>query len=228
MSHPINRPRRPLALKGRAVEIFERFVLERNARLLDLGAGGGGFAAALADRGYATLYGSDREDLLLPEARRVLAGFERADLNCGVIPWPDGFFDAVTAWEVLEHLENPYHAVREIYRVTKPGGIFIFSVPNIFHIVSRLMFLKRGLFPRWHEASSHLSLFPHGILEKATRPYFELAAEGYVHPKIELPLLRRLPWLPENQWFSNWVWYALRRRARAIAHPAWTSAAHTE
>jgi len=44
--------------------------------------------------------------------------------------FPDDFFDAVTLWDVLEHLHNPSLSLQEIHRILKPGGILVFRVPN--------------------------------------------------------------------------------------------------
>jgi len=45
------------------------------------------------------------------------------------IPLPDGHFDVVLATEVLEHIFDPGHALLEIRRVLKPGGILFFTMP---------------------------------------------------------------------------------------------------
>lgn len=203
---------RPLPLKGRAVDIFYTHVGERTSKILDVGTGTGNFIAAISHEGYLESYGCDIDDYVNLQARKLFQEFKVIDVSFEPLPWPDGFFDAVTAWEVLEHLENPHHALREIYRVLKPRGLLIFSVPNVFHIVSRLIFLKRGLFPRWNETNPHISIFPHGIFEKTFLKYFELIKEGYVHAKISLPLLNKITFLPENQWFGNWVYYVLKKK----------------
>jgi SAM-dependent methyltransferase len=52
------------------------------------------------------------------------------DLN--VLPWPfpDGRFDHVDAIDVLEHLDDALAAMREIHRVTRPGGTVTIVVPH--------------------------------------------------------------------------------------------------
>jgi len=45
------------------------------------------------------------------------------------IPRPDGTFDCVICIAVLEHVANPVEVVRELFRVTKPGGYMVASVP---------------------------------------------------------------------------------------------------
>jgi 2-polyprenyl-3-methyl-5-hydroxy-6-metoxy-1,4-benzoquinol methylase len=43
---------------------------------------------------------------------------------------PEGTFDAVAMWHVLEHLHHPLQILREICRVLKPGGLLIVEAPN--------------------------------------------------------------------------------------------------
>lgn len=45
------------------------------------------------------------------------------------IPVPDGHFDAIVCIAVLEHVENPEEVVPEFFRVLKPGGHVVASVP---------------------------------------------------------------------------------------------------
>jgi len=45
------------------------------------------------------------------------------------IPRPDSTFDCVICIAVLEHVVNPVEVVKELFRVTKPGGYMVASVP---------------------------------------------------------------------------------------------------
>ena len=203
--------KRVLVLKGKNVGIFQEFVPDFQAKILDAGIGSGAFVQAISDKGYANIFACDIDEYMAAGAKPLLKEFRTLDISFDPLPWPDNFFDALTAWDVLEHVENPYHAVREFQRVLKPGGIFIFSVPNVFHIVSRLVFLKRGLFPRWNASNNHISIIPRGIFDKMFLNYFKLVKEGYVYSKIHLPFLNKIKFLPENQWFSDWVYYVLEK-----------------
>jgi SAM-dependent methyltransferase len=49
------------------------------------------------------------------------------------IPTDNNTFDSAICTAVLEHLEEPEQAIRECYRVLKPGGVAIYSVPFIWH-----------------------------------------------------------------------------------------------
>jgi ubiquinone/menaquinone biosynthesis C-methylase UbiE len=46
------------------------------------------------------------------------------------LPFADSLFEMVTANMVVEHLDNPQVQFREVNRVLKPGGFFIFHTPN--------------------------------------------------------------------------------------------------
>jgi len=48
------------------------------------------------------------------------------------LPFPDGHFDVVTANMVAEHLSDPVPILKEVRRVLRPGGMFVFHTPN-FH-----------------------------------------------------------------------------------------------
>src|SRR2546423_89000 len=47
----------------------------------------------------------------------------------GLLPFGDGAFDVVCAFEVLEHIPDDDQALAEIARVLRPGGALVFSVP---------------------------------------------------------------------------------------------------
>jgi SAM-dependent methyltransferase len=50
------------------------------------------------------------------------------------IPVDDGAFDTILCTDVLEHLEEPCDALREAYRILRPGGYGIYTVPLFWHL----------------------------------------------------------------------------------------------
>lgn len=50
------------------------------------------------------------------------------------IPLADASVDAILLTEVLEHCPDPLHVLNETYRVLKPGGIIVFSVPFLWYL----------------------------------------------------------------------------------------------
>lgn len=61
-------------------------------------------------------------------------------------PWPfdSERFDYVVSIEAVEHLENPWHMMREANRVLRIGGKLLVTTPNVLSIRSRLSYLLYG------------------------------------------------------------------------------------
>jgi SAM-dependent methyltransferase len=112
---------------------------EPPGRLLDAPAGEGAFALHARERGYTVVCGD-----IAP------ARFRASDMTCLKLdlnqPWDleSESFDCVVSIEAVEHLENPWHLVREANRVLKTRGTLILTTPNILSIRSRLSYLLRG------------------------------------------------------------------------------------
>jgi SAM-dependent methyltransferase len=66
----------------------------------------------------------------------TLHGTHRVDIaaTAYAIPVPDQSFDSALCSAVLEHLEEPEQAIRECFRVLKPGGHAIYTVPLMWHL----------------------------------------------------------------------------------------------
>ena len=104
-------------------------LIPAGARVLDCAAGTGEFSLAAAKRAGSVLC----TDLSLPmldkarkkASRKGLTNISFAQRDITALPDPDGAFDAVIAGNVLHLLDDPEPAVRELWRVTAPGGRLI-------------------------------------------------------------------------------------------------------
>jgi ubiquinone/menaquinone biosynthesis C-methylase UbiE len=52
--------------------------------------------------------------------------------------FPDGNFDLITMWDIIEHLVNPFIAVKEVFRILKPGGFVFISTDDSANWLPRL------------------------------------------------------------------------------------------
>ena len=101
--------------------------LKPTDRLLDVGAGPGTITVDLAGRVAsvtATEIGPD--ELALTRAAAEERGSANIDFvvaDVHALPFEDDSFDVVHAHQVLQHVGDPVQALREMTRVTKPGGV---------------------------------------------------------------------------------------------------------
>jgi 2-polyprenyl-3-methyl-5-hydroxy-6-metoxy-1,4-benzoquinol methylase len=115
--------------------------------LADVGCGKGDLADEVRGR-FTRIVGVDavRYDGL-PAA----VSFLRADLDGTRLPLDEESVDATAAVEVIEHLENPRAFVRELVRITRPGGWIVVTTPNQLSALSLLTLLVKGKFSAFQE-----------------------------------------------------------------------------
>lgn len=194
-------------------ELAYKYFTNKKGHILECGPHMGMFTKSLLDEGYKNVHTLDFFDALEFVSKKDI-DFKLIDLNTEKMPYENNSMDYVTAWGIGEHMENPFHFMREVHRVIKPDGVFIFALPNVFHIISRLLFLKKGTFPRWNESNNHIMLFSKDTFKKTFLRYFELVEIVYTKPGIQYLFLHKFDkFLPANEWFSNYIIYVLRKKS---------------
>ncbi len=134
------------ALPGQHAAIFEHFreAIPPNSRVIDLASGRGAWPKRLMDAGYETVATELNMEICNVPCTYV-------DLNDPFSDKFDGAFDAVSSIELLEHIENPRHIIREANRLLKEGGKLFLSTPNASGVHSRVKFLFTGKFAQFDE-----------------------------------------------------------------------------
>ena len=109
------------------------------ARALNIGCWTGNFES-LAVEHAASITGLDVEPRALEVARRAVPGAAFVEGSVFELPFGDGSFDAVTMFEVLEHIPvgTESEAFAEIARVLAPGGALVLTTPS-WNLRSRML-----------------------------------------------------------------------------------------
>ncbi|MEO3792702.1 methyltransferase domain-containing protein [Nonomuraea sp. B10E15] len=120
---------------------FARLPVGPGVRVLDLGCGGGRHAFEVLRRG-ADVTAFDMDQAELDSVAAMFAAMDKAgevpEGGAGEtvqgtaldMPFEDAAFDRVIAAEVLEHIPDDMAAMREIFRVLRPGGTAAVTVPS--------------------------------------------------------------------------------------------------
>jgi SAM-dependent methyltransferase len=144
---------------GQWLDRAERLV--GRGRLLEVGAGSGGFSRVALARGWevhATEVSESAIAVLKETAAAVFAGeVEQA-------AYPTGHFDFVVSLEVIEHVPLPAAHLAELCRICRSGGLLLLTTPNIRGLSAR------ALGSRWRVVDAeHLGYFAPGTLRRALR-----------------------------------------------------------
>lgn len=127
-------------------DVFRKEILkylQPHYKCLDYGAGRGNLPQ-MNFKGIADFVaGVDPSDAVfenpyLDEAKLI-------DLKLNVIPFDENTFDLIFSDNVLEHIENPGVILKELFRVLKPGGVFLAKTPNKYHYMP----LVASFTPTW-------------------------------------------------------------------------------
>jgi SAM-dependent methyltransferase len=111
--------------RGRILKTFPPWVGQ--GRLLDVGCGSGKFLRQMGAVGWQ-LTGIEVDAEAAARAREVTPNVFVGDPT--EAPFPEGSFDLITAFHVIEHLPDPLGALRNLVRWLAPGGLIIVEVPN--------------------------------------------------------------------------------------------------
>lgn len=126
------------------------FLGYEKGRLLDLGCAFGFFLAKAEKAGFQT-FGVDISKFAINKAKKNCAAkLYQLDISQNELPFATNFFDVITMFDTLEHLENYSFTLKEAHRVLKKGGVLHIHTP---------------IGERWMVDLTHLNYFPTKILK---------------------------------------------------------------
>jgi 2-polyprenyl-6-hydroxyphenyl methylase/3-demethylubiquinone-9 3-methyltransferase len=148
------------------VNILKQHLSLRDAKVLDIGCGGGLFLSLLKREG-ANVMGIELSD--------SRAQYAKTKHNLEIHKHPiesdfwkkryTGHFDAVTLWDVIEHVNYPFQTLQSASAVLKEGGLLLIDTPcrdSLYHQIGEMTYrLSGGRFPTFLNAMYSSHLFGH-------------------------------------------------------------------
>lgn len=193
---------------------------EAGAKALEFGCGSGRYLDRLRDAGWQA-EGIEPADE--PAARCRGRGLAVTTGRIEAAALPPAEYALIVAWMVIEHLHDPAAVLRQVHRALKPGGLFLFSVPNI-------ACWERALFKSYHyvfNEPTHLHHFsPGGIQELLLQTGFEMRDLHFQHNlynvtgSLGLWLQRRFPTCSVGSRLLNFCDYPTTWGRLALSPPA--------
>lgn len=205
----------------------------RGLRILEVGAGSGRDAVALARAGAHVAVVDYAENALAhvrENARRAGAKVYRTRADGTCAPFPDEIFDVVLHQGLLEHFREPETLLADNLRVLKPGGRLYCAVPQTFHVYTPLKQLLIVL-DRWF-AGWETQFSPAGLDACARAAGFRVTGRfgGWMQPSLAYRSLRAvlgtlgigLPMYPRGPAAWRSLRELIRARLQRYSLTAWT------
>jgi 2-polyprenyl-3-methyl-5-hydroxy-6-metoxy-1,4-benzoquinol methylase len=165
--------------------------------ILDIGCGSGSFLKSVRSSAHEVL-GIDPNpnniEILREQGISGKVGYTNDFLND-----IRGRFDIVTCFEVIEHLYEPWNVYTGAYEALVPGGVFVVTTPNAFHVLRGIDFLFRQkhrdvlMDPSRCDQPEHVRLWSAGMLVRSLRKigFKEARCYGVVQVFNRVIVLRR-------------------------------------
>jgi ubiquinone/menaquinone biosynthesis C-methylase UbiE len=154
-------------------ELIDLTKVENGAKAIEIGCGEGLSTQRLAKMlpKNVKLQASEYVEHQIPYAKKNNPGIKITQESIYELTHKDNSFDIVFLPEVLEHLDYPEDALKQLKRVTKKGGYLILGVPN--EPLWRILNMLRGKYWRsWGNTPGHLNNWSSGAVSKLVEQNF--------------------------------------------------------
>lgn len=173
-----------IARKRIITNLLKKYLEKKENLILDAGCGTG--ASILYLEQFGKVYGVDLSPMAVKFCKkRGIKNVTNADVSS--LPYKNNFFDLICLMDVIEHIKNDKLVIDEMYRVLKPGGILLMTVPALPFIYSQHD-KQQGHYRRYSKKKLR-RLFKKNIFKEEKITHFNLLLS---FPIIIIRLLSRI------------------------------------
>ena len=138
---------------------IEQIKKQKGGRILDIGCAVGQFLQIARDLNWEVM-GVELNKTAREYCQK--SGFEVSGELLTDCSFPADSFDAVSMWDVFEHIPHPRQILRSVNKMLKPEGVLLILVPNVDSLAARVMQEKCNMFL----GMSHLNMFNNATLTR--------------------------------------------------------------
>jgi len=178
---------------------------KKGTRILEVGSNVGQYTTLLAEKGFQ-MVGIDLSDKIIDIARKIanmrgLGNIEYFTMDAeDLSAFKDDTFTGVVSFSTLRYVPDLKKALKEIYRVTKPGGTVALDFPNKhcpwFSLLKNRFGVENHIHDHFYSAEELISLFKEaGFTDISTK---KIMFTHYTFNSKFLNLYKALDWIGEN------------------------------
>jgi 2-polyprenyl-3-methyl-5-hydroxy-6-metoxy-1,4-benzoquinol methylase len=127
------KPISPITIKRYHALLDEMEKYKMTSNLIDVGCGDGFFLEEAQKRGW-NVYGTEFTDAAIEVCEKKGIRMNKAPISTD--QFPPGYFDVITSFEVIEHINNPVEEITAFHKLLRKGGLVYITTPN-FNSISR-------------------------------------------------------------------------------------------
>ncbi|MCM8832036.1 MAG: class I SAM-dependent methyltransferase, partial [Candidatus Omnitrophica bacterium] len=110
---------------------------KKEGRLLDVGCNKGFFLAGMRNYNW-DVWGVDISSFSCEYAKNIFGLKNIFCANILDIEFKDNFFDVITLWQVIEHLDRPSEVLKKLNRFLKKDGLLLIECPNFSSVGAKI------------------------------------------------------------------------------------------
>ncbi len=163
-----------------------KYIPEGTKTILEFGCGFGGFSSLVKEKLGTENWAVEIDEKAAQEASKKLDKVINTDALEALQKIPEGYFDCIVLFDILEHLADPYSLLHALKTKLTKKGVVVASIPNIRYYRTFIDFVIHGNWDYKEQGimdKTHLRFFTYKSIIKTFKQLgFEMLELEGIHP----------------------------------------------